>query len=85
LSNRVRLPPEGIDRLALIPAMDVVGEKFNLDEIYVPEMMVSALATMACLERLKPLLVGDGSKNRETIAIGSVKGDYTISLGILSR
>jgi 5-methyltetrahydrofolate--homocysteine methyltransferase len=59
----------------LIPAMDDVGQQFSTGEIYVPEMLVAAMAMKKCLERLKPLLVASKEAGRETIVIGSVKGD----------
>lgn len=60
---------------ALIAAMDVVGEKFADNEIYVPEMLVSALAMQKGLNVIKPLLAGDENNSRGTIVIGTVKGD----------
>jgi len=59
----------------LIPAMDVVGGRFSTGEIYVPEMLVSALAMKRCLEHLKPHLLADRGAYRGSVVIGSVKGD----------
>jgi methylmalonyl-CoA mutase cobalamin-binding domain/chain len=67
--------PRAIMDEALIPAMDIVGQQFSLGEIYVPEMLVSALAMKGCLDRLKPSLVATAAGSRGSVVIGSVKGD----------
>ncbi len=60
---------------ALIPAMDVVGEKFTAREFYIPEMLIAARAMQAGLAILKPLLAAAESKSRGKVVIGTVKGD----------
>jgi 5-methyltetrahydrofolate--homocysteine methyltransferase len=60
----------------LVPAMEIVGEKFSSSEIYVPEMLVAAMAMKACLALVRPHLAGQGKDaSRGTIVIGTVKGD----------
>ncbi len=61
--------------LALIRAMDAVGEKFASREFYIPEMLVAARAMQGGLAILKPILVGSGAKPRGRVVIGTVKGD----------
>ena len=60
---------------SLISAMDVMGQKFSTCEIYVPELLVSALTMKKGMEILKPFLTGDESERRGTILMGTVKGD----------
>jgi 5-methyltetrahydrofolate--homocysteine methyltransferase len=60
---------------AMIPAMDVVGEKFARSEIFVPEMLVSAVTMQKGLDLIKPLLKGEETKSKGTIVICTVKGD----------
>jgi 5-methyltetrahydrofolate--homocysteine methyltransferase len=60
---------------ALIGAMDIVGKRFAADEIFVPEMIVSAATMKKGLALIKPLLTGDGPQSKGTILIGTVKGD----------
>lgn len=60
---------------ALIAAMDVVGKRFSSGEIFVPEMLVSAMTMKKGLELIKPLLAGDGASTKGTILIGTVQGD----------
>jgi len=60
---------------ALIAGMDIVGEKFSKNEIFVPEMLVSARTVKIALEIIKPLLKGDMAEDKGTILMGTVKGD----------
>ena len=60
---------------SLIGAMDIVGQRFASSEIFVPEMLVSAVTMKKGLELIKPLLTGTGSQSKGTILIGTVKGD----------
>ncbi|MBW1779966.1 MAG: corrinoid protein [Deltaproteobacteria bacterium] len=59
----------------LIAAMDVVGKRFSDSEIFVPEMLVSALTMKLGLEVVKPLLKSEDTQSRGTIIMGTVKGD----------
>ena len=59
----------------MIAAMDVVGEKFASSEIFVPEMLVSAVTMQKGLDLIKPLLKGEETKTRGTIIMCTVKGD----------
>ena len=67
--------PQKILNEALIPAMEVVGEKFRCNEVYVPEVLVAARAMKKSLAILKPLLVQTGFKPVGVAVMGSVKGD----------
>lgn len=59
----------------MIAAMDIVGQKFAENEIFIPEMLVSAVTMKKGLEIIKPLLKGDEIKSRGTIIMCTVKGD----------
>lgn len=59
----------------LIAAMEVVGRKFGAGEIFVPEMMVSAMTMKLGLSIVKPLLTGKDGAPKGTVLIGTVKGD----------
>ena len=60
---------------ALIAAMDVVGTRFAKGEIFVPEMLVSAMTMKKGLEIVKPLLQNSGSQSKGKIVLCTVKGD----------
>jgi len=66
---------EALINEALIGAMDVVGKRFAANEIFVPEMLVSAVTMKKGLALIKPLLAGSGGQSRGVILIGTVKGD----------
>lgn len=59
----------------LIAGMDVVGEKFRNNEIFVPEVLVAARALNIGSALLKPLLAADGVKASGRVCIGTVQGD----------
>jgi len=59
----------------LIPAMTEVGERFERNEFFVPEMLIAARAMQAGLALIKPLLADSGIEAVGTVAIGTVKGD----------
>jgi 5-methyltetrahydrofolate--homocysteine methyltransferase len=69
------IPARRIIGDALISAMDMVGERFSRQEIYVPEMLVSAHTMKRGLEILKPLLKGRQAPKGGTIIMATVKGD----------
>jgi 5-methyltetrahydrofolate--homocysteine methyltransferase len=58
-----------------IAAMDIVGEKFAKCEIFIPEMLIAAKTTKAGLSVIKPLLKGTEYESKDTILMGTVKGD----------
>ena len=58
-----------------IPGMEVVGSKFQANEIYVPEMLISAKAMKAGMKLLEPFLTEAGVEPIGKIVIGTVKGD----------
>ncbi len=66
---------ESILNDGLIAAMDRVGEKYSVGELFVPEMLMAARAMKAGVELLKPLLSSENASSKGTIVIGTVKGD----------
>ena len=82
-AEAVRLAQHAIDdRLsvhailqAMAAAMDVVGERFQRNEIFVPEMLIAARATRAATAVLEPMLVDAAIPPRATAVIGTVRGD----------
>ncbi|MBO5036903.1 MAG: corrinoid protein [Clostridia bacterium] len=59
----------------LLAGMSVVGEKFQKNEIYVPEVLVAARAMNKGTEILKPLLAAAGVESIGKVCIGTVRGD----------
>jgi 5-methyltetrahydrofolate--homocysteine methyltransferase len=67
--------PELLLEEALIPAMNVVGEKFKNNQIFVPEMLVSARAMKESMKLVEPKLVEAGITPDHKAVIGTVEGD----------
>ena len=59
----------------LVPAMDEVGRRFEREEYFVPEMLISARAMKAAMEIVRPLLAAIGAESVGRVVIGTVKGD----------
>ena len=59
----------------MIPAMDEVGRRFECNEYFVPELLISGRAMKGALEIIKPLLAKSGAKPTAVVIIGTVKGD----------
>jgi 5-methyltetrahydrofolate--homocysteine methyltransferase len=59
----------------MIPAMRIIGEKFQNGDIYIPEMMFSAKAMSETLSHFKDQIVVKSDEKLGTVIIGTVKGD----------
>ena len=71
---------EGMDPVVLVqdhmsPAMAEVGRRFECNEYFVPELLLSARAMKGALELIRPLLTARGAEPIGRVAIGTVKGD----------
>jgi 5-methyltetrahydrofolate--homocysteine methyltransferase len=69
------LDPHEIINGTLIPALNVVGERFEQRKIFVPEMMIAAKSMQACVDLLKPLIKKGTEVSIGTVIIGTVFGD----------
>lgn len=70
---------------ALIAAMEVVGGKFKRNEIFIPEVLISAKAMHAGMAVLEPHFSKHGIKPVGKVIIGTVKGDlHDIGKNIVS-
>lgn len=61
----------------LIPALDVVGDKFEKGKIFLPQLILAADVAKECFEAIKTFLAdkGAGSESKGKIVIATVKGD----------
>lgn len=71
---------EGVEPLSiindgLIAGMNVVGQRFKVGDMFVPEVLMSARAMGAGVELVKPLLLDGEVPSKGTIVLGTVKGD----------
>lgn len=60
---------------AMMAGMQVVGEEFSRDELYIPEVLCSCHAMMEGSKVLKPLLTDQDARSVGTVILGSVQGD----------
>ncbi len=67
--------PQAMVQEHMIPAMDEVGRRYEANEYFVPELLISARAMKASLEFIRPLLVAKGAEPAGRVVIGTVKGD----------
>ena len=65
---------EDILTQGLIPAMSIVGQRYERNEIFVPEMLFSAKAMKSGLELIKPLLLEGSDLILGKVIIGTVQG-----------
>jgi 5-methyltetrahydrofolate--homocysteine methyltransferase len=70
---------EGMEPLTILDsmteAMGVVGDRFARQEIYVPEMLISARAMKGAVALLEPLLTASGHTPDKKAVMGTIKGD----------
>lgn len=59
----------------LIAGMNVVGQRFRDEEMFIPEVLLSASAMKKAMETLRPLLGEEGGVEIGKVVIGTVKGD----------
>ena len=69
------IPAQVILEQGLIAGMNIVGEKFRNNEVFVPEVLVAARAMNMGTVLLKPLLAAEGVKANGRVCIGTVQGD----------
>lgn len=69
------ISPGALLEEALIPAMTIVGNKFSRQEIFVPQMLMSAKAMSSAMAHLKPYFLSGETKRKGTFIIGTVTGD----------
>lgn len=69
------IPAQKILEEGLIDGMNVIGEKFKNNEVFVPEVLVAARAMNRGITVLRPLLVAAGVEEKGTVILGTVKGD----------
>jgi 5-methyltetrahydrofolate--homocysteine methyltransferase len=59
----------------LIAGMNVIGVRFKANEVYIPEVLISARAMKMAMEILEPKLAEAGVKPLGTAMVGTVQGD----------
>ena len=78
--------PKAVIDEGLLPGLNVIGEQFECEDIFLPELMQAALAFQSAMTVLEPKIKesgGEGPK-KGRIVLGTVKGDmHSIGKNIL--
>ena len=71
------IAPLDIIENGLLPGLNTIGELFESEEIFLPELMKSAQIFQEAMDLLQPKIqeMGTNVKKKGTIVIGTVKGD----------
>jgi 5-methyltetrahydrofolate--homocysteine methyltransferase len=67
--------PESVLNDGLIAGMNILGVRFKNNEVYIPEVLISARAMKMAMEILEPKLAEAGVEPVGKFLIGTVKGD----------
>ncbi|MGQ9615708.1 MAG: cobalamin B12-binding domain-containing protein [Spirochaetota bacterium] len=70
--NPLRAVDEG-----LVEGLDIIGEKYEKDEIFLPELMMAANTFQVAMKVLEPAIAAMGKErvSKGRVVIGTVKGD----------
>jgi 5-methyltetrahydrofolate--homocysteine methyltransferase len=60
---------------ALLPGMEVVGERMREGDCFIPEVLLSARTMQGALDLLRPHMAAGDSASAGTVVIGTVEGD----------
>jgi len=69
------MPAKSVLDDGLIAGMEVIGARFKKNEVYIPEVLISARAMKMAMEFLEPELVKAGVEPIGKFLIGTVQGD----------
>ncbi|MCB6366811.1 corrinoid protein [Intestinibacillus massiliensis] len=69
------IAPGEILENGLLDGMNIIGQKFKNNEVFVPEVLIAARAMTRGIDVLRPYLVEEGVEEKGCVVIGTVKGD----------
>lgn len=69
------LLPDNIIQNSLIPAIQKVGEYFEQQKYFLPQLIASAETMEKAIDYLQPMLVRDDAEEKATIIMATVEGD----------
>lgn len=70
-----QIPPLDLINEALIPGIELVGEKYERKEYFLPQLIMSGDAMKKAFEYLKPLMSDDVDRHAGCIVLATVEGD----------
>ena len=76
-SLQVGIKPLDIIDNGLLPGLNTIGDMFENEDIFLPELMMSAQIFQEAMDLLQPKIqeMGFNVKKKGTVVIGTVKGD----------
>ena len=80
------IAPKTIIDDGLLPGLNVIGEQFECEDIFLPELMQAALAFQGAMGILEPKIKESGAEGpkKGKVVLGTVKGDlHSIGKNIL--
>lgn len=69
------VPAKQVLDKGLIQGMQVIGDKYRLHEIFLPDVLLAAKAMYAGMDILKPMFIKEGLPSLGKVVIGTVQGD----------
>jgi len=69
------VPAKQVLDQGLIQGMQVIGDKYRLHEIFLPDVLLAAKAMYAGMDILKPMFIKEGLPSLGKVVIGTVQGD----------
>ena len=75
LALKQKISAQDILNNALVAGMDIVSEKFKANEIFIPEVLVSAKAMKAGMSIIRPILAESNIEPLGKVVLGTIQGD----------
>ncbi len=69
------ISPQEVLSNGLVVGMYNVGEKFRLNKVFIPDVLMSAKAMYAGMKHLRPFFTSGQVRRRGTFVVGTVAGD----------
>ncbi len=69
------ISPADIISKGLSPGLEIVGEKFETGEFFLPELMLSGSIMKRVLDKIRPYMSSSGDAPSKKVLIGTVEGD----------
>ena len=69
------ISPSDVLSIGLVPGMTAIGERFARNEVFIPDILLSAKAMTKATEHLKPFFQSGDIKLKGTFVVGTVQGD----------
>lgn len=71
----ITVEPLAIIENEIIPALDIVGQKYEAKELYLPQLLISAEAAKAAFDEIKKHMSSVNVATKDTIVLATVQGD----------